>query len=294
MPSLGGYGVAELEPLESQARGFTHGHRKKYAVPCSREHDIVQLFKNKDRTQLHGLLTDMKVALIKCAETLQYESSCLPARQMRQRVLPEKFTRKQQEQSRLDGGAELDGSKRDEIQVTPDECQGHVVLERRCAAAERRPPLHTYSQLSLQGCHQSLMPSYRLPQYIANIRTLDEFGMIEPSTSTVDYHKPIWTMGSRDEPSANGPDGVAQPVAQSDEEYVTGLTATGPDGVAQPVTRFQMLKDASQWALSYCRDFRALHQQNHDHDCTSTCIKYVQKQKSGSLRVTHPSVTVTC
>ncbi len=33
IPSLGGYGVAELEPFESQARGFEHGHRKKYAIP---------------------------------------------------------------------------------------------------------------------------------------------------------------------------------------------------------------------------------------------------------------------
>ena len=27
-PSLGGYGVAELEPFEAQGRGFQHGHRK--------------------------------------------------------------------------------------------------------------------------------------------------------------------------------------------------------------------------------------------------------------------------
>ena len=37
IPSLGGYGVAELEPFESQARGFEHGHRKKYAIPKVRD-----------------------------------------------------------------------------------------------------------------------------------------------------------------------------------------------------------------------------------------------------------------
>ena len=37
IPSLGGYGVAELEPFESQERGFEHGHRKKYAIPKSKE-----------------------------------------------------------------------------------------------------------------------------------------------------------------------------------------------------------------------------------------------------------------
>ena len=29
MPALGGYGIAELEGMESQERGFQHGHRKK-------------------------------------------------------------------------------------------------------------------------------------------------------------------------------------------------------------------------------------------------------------------------
>ena len=33
IPSLRGYGVAELEPFESQARGFAHGHRKNMQFP---------------------------------------------------------------------------------------------------------------------------------------------------------------------------------------------------------------------------------------------------------------------
>ena len=37
IPSLGGYGVAELEPFESQERGFGHGHRKKYSIPKVRD-----------------------------------------------------------------------------------------------------------------------------------------------------------------------------------------------------------------------------------------------------------------
>ena len=42
IPSLGGYGVAELEPFESQERGFQHGHRKKYAIPKNNERAIVE------------------------------------------------------------------------------------------------------------------------------------------------------------------------------------------------------------------------------------------------------------
>ena len=45
IPSLGGYGVAELEPFESQERGFKHGHRKKYAIPKSKEQEIIEKFK---------------------------------------------------------------------------------------------------------------------------------------------------------------------------------------------------------------------------------------------------------
>ena len=107
VPSLGGYGIAELEPFESQARGFQHGHRKKYAIHRSREREVIQLFKQEDEAALHSLLNALKTALLGCAETLQYEASTLPASQMRQSVLPEKFTVKQQRQSRLDGGSEI-------------------------------------------------------------------------------------------------------------------------------------------------------------------------------------------
>ena len=42
MPSLGGYGVGELEPFESQERGFQHGHRKKSAIPRNNERAIIE------------------------------------------------------------------------------------------------------------------------------------------------------------------------------------------------------------------------------------------------------------
>ena len=43
IPSLGGYGVAELEPFESQQRGFEHGHRKKYSIPKVREREVIEM-----------------------------------------------------------------------------------------------------------------------------------------------------------------------------------------------------------------------------------------------------------
>ena len=154
MPSLAGYGIAELEPFESQARGFQHGHRKVYKIPATREQEVVRLFREQDPTVLHGLLQKLRQAMISCAESLQYEASILPAAQMRQDVLPEKFTRKQQLQSRLDGGVELDGSRKQLLEITPQELPGHHVLEHRKAQEERRPLLSVYSQVSLKGCHQ--------------------------------------------------------------------------------------------------------------------------------------------
>mgnify|MGYP006256558065 FL=1 len=59
-PSLGGYGVAELELLESQERGFQHGHRKKYAIPKSQEAEIIEQFKKPDQSGLYKLLEECK------------------------------------------------------------------------------------------------------------------------------------------------------------------------------------------------------------------------------------------
>lgn len=151
IPSLGGYGVAELEPFESQERGFKHGHRKKYAIPKSNEREIIEKFKSYDQTELYNLFRDLKVALLHCAEKRQYEASTSPAKHMGQTVLPEKFTQKQQKHSRLDGVIELDGSKGQLLPVTAPEFPGHHEMEKRRANAEGRPPVSMYSQASLQG-----------------------------------------------------------------------------------------------------------------------------------------------
>ena len=106
---------------------------------------MIELFRNSDSAALKSFFAAVKTALLSCAATLQYESSTLPAEQMDQTVLPEKFTKKQQYQSRLDGGVELDGSKREELAITADELPGHHVLEHRRAAAEGRAPVAMYS-----------------------------------------------------------------------------------------------------------------------------------------------------
>ena len=259
-PSLGGLGVGELEPFESQQRGFTHGHRKKYSIPTNQHQDIIDMFTHQGGLQVREFLQGLKAALLACASSLQYEDSTLPAHQMGQTVLPEKFTAKQQQQSRLDGGFEEDGvTKRALLETTADEHKGHEVLEHRRAAAERRPPSNCYSHVELTGCHQSLMPTYRLPQRIGSILPLDELGMAS-SSSTTSAEQPvvIWTTDEE----ANHVSNVC---------LVTG-------GSAEELSAEDLVNDAGRWGCSFCRDFRALSQLNHNHDCTSTCIKYV-KQK---------------
>ena len=104
---------------------------------------------------------------------------------MGQTVLPEKFTAKQQQQSRLDGGVEEDGvSVRPLVETTPDERQGLEVLEHRRAIGERRPLMNCYGHVELTGCYQSLMPAYRLPQQIGSILPLVELGMASTSSRT--------------------------------------------------------------------------------------------------------------
>ena len=44
-------------------------------------------------------------------------------------------------------------------------------------------------------------------------------------------------------------------------------------------------QDAQRWARAFARDARSCHSQNHDHDCTDTCVKYAAKQgKAASAR----------
>ena len=94
-------------------------------------------------------------------------------------------------------------------------------------------------------------------------------------------------------------------VVDEDAEHVqmpsTCSIAASVGSVAQPASCADVIQDAHQFALSYVRDFRALHQFSHDHDCTTTCIKYVAKQcrdsaeealrKARSLRADSSSFT---
>ena len=108
------------------------------------------------------------------------------------------------------------------------------------------------------------MPSYRLPQNLGCRKILDEVGM--HSTTKGEAANPFPTEWIMDD---NG-ECVQTPSICP--------TAASTSSVAQPASYEEINEDAGRFALSYCRDFRALHQFNHDHDCTHTCIKYLKNQ----------------
>ena len=112
-------------------------------------------------------------------------------------MLPDTLSKDQQLQARRDGGVELGGSRRQLLETAPQELPGHYVLEHRRAHAEQRPLLSLYSQVSLQGCHQSLMPTYRLPQKTFNITPLDEVGMASDDQRAEALAAPLrWCTGN--------------------------------------------------------------------------------------------------
>ena len=60
--------------------------------------------------------------------------------------------------------------------------------------------------------------------------------------------------------------------------------ATGfcmPNG--EPASAEQMKDDCEAWSTSFARDQRACFIQNHDHDCTGTCVKYQKKKNAAEV-----------
>ena len=66
----------------------------------------------RPESSISAVFAEISKALIACASTIQYEAATLSATQTKQEVPVEKFTRRQQELSRLDGGVEIDGTQR--------------------------------------------------------------------------------------------------------------------------------------------------------------------------------------
>ena len=92
------------------------------------------------------------------------------------------------------------------------------------------------SLVPLQGCHQRLMPSYRLPQSVGSIRFLDELGMVHnPDSQEVAAAIPGRNLAGQDQ----------------------HMTRLGQDEAKEcSAVLSSLIVDVSAWAQPFCRDFR--------------------------------------
>ena len=121
----------------------------------------------------------VRQAVLQAACTLQYDSVVLPGTQLGVARRPEPFSNRQQKYSRLDGQVEEaddNASRRQLIQVTEREPNGHLKKEEESSIAESRPMRHPYKELPLTGATQSMMPMYRRSNSFGRVEVPDEFG----------------------------------------------------------------------------------------------------------------------
>ena len=120
-----------------------------------------------------------------------------------------------------------------------------------------------------------MMPMYRRSNSFGHIEIPDEFGYY-PEAATEHSEKRTATEHSKN----SGWLPYAQEYAVEASGEVTGFCM--PDGELASVE--QVKDDCDAWKTSFARDQRDGFIQNHDHDCTGTCVKY---QKIGMLQSFH-------
>ena len=274
----GQHGIAQfprsaLKPLEAQGRGFTHGHKKIISVPRTTAARLKHIFTKAAATEheeeeLRRWCQQAREAVLQAACTLQYDSAVHSGTQLGVALRPEPFSSRQQQRSKFDGQVEeADDSapRRHLIPVTDRELNGHLKREEESSIAESRPMRHPYKELPLTGAIQSMMPMYRRSDSFGHIEIPDEFGYY-PGAATERPENGGWLPYAKE--YAVGPDGE-----------VTGFHM--PNG--ELASAEQIKDDCEAWKTSFARDQRASFIQNHDHDCTGTCIKYQQKKSATEL-----------
>ena len=143
--------------------------------------------------------------------------------------------------------------------LAPPVEQPHITKERDRAAAENRTPLvgsAAYKTLPLACACQATFPCYR---------QRSSFGRLG------DVHQLTeWDGQASEEPRCKVAD-----VFEVDE---TGqvIATLNPDSTQ--CTSEDLQKDARAWAAHFGPDAFHNHCSNHEHDCTSTCVKYVKKK----------------
>ena len=251
------------QPLEAQGRGFAHGHSKGHSRVGAGMRWVRRTLRQHGGNLVEAVKR-LRTRLLSTAATVQYESAREPGLQLGVSVMPEPFTAVQQKQSRMDGGLEDDGSRRDLVPVTPAFVQPHIAAEQRRSVAEGREARAgtlAFKEVSLTGAIQSVFPAYRQRASFCDVVSAPE------------------------------PDACAVACRSLHEVFeVDGegkvLQAKNPNG--EPATEEEIRGDAVVWARAFAEDVYGLSAVNHEHACVETCIKYQKKKQEAqeSLRRT--------
>ena len=142
------------------------------------------------------------------------------------------------------------------VSVTEEEPPGHLALAKEQATAERRPPRNDYKDVTLTGCHQSVMPAYyyRLPGSFSGIRAGDEHGLFR-----------------RADPREVAERVLRQPWILGFDRSVVGFEKADGEIAALEDTA----NDAKAWSVAFARDVRGVFcQKPRSQLCRYTCSKY--------------------
>ena len=281
---LADFVTALFKCIESQARGFAHGHGKVHSIPDGtlgllrcledviKEIHALKVASGGEHPAddlVDGIVTQRTQAynktLIDSASTRQYESATLPAKQLGV-VLPDApFTEKQQRQSRYDGGLEEDGvTVRRLVPVQPAEPLAHVARNRRRLNFEHQVCGNEYREVPLTGCQLCTAPHYLLPHSFGQKFPLGDEGEIDDGEVAQLPGLP-WVF--------NELSGELQHFLAD----LSGRVATADDFHA----------DAVVFEKCFGLDTRFLHHHNCDHCCSGTCVKNVKKKTKEELMKMH-------
>ena len=171
-------------------------------------------------------------------------------------------------------GLEDSGERRPLLEITEEEPPGHMVFEKEQALQEGRPARQGYRDVSLTGCHQSVMPWYRLPAFFGKFEVPDERGIVRNTNTAVSRAGSLdgGTVASLQQPWLLDKDGCVIGFQNSDGKVATAK---------------ELQEDAEAWRVAFARDVRGVFCQNHDHNCVATCSKYA-KSKDGASDAAQP------
>ena len=258
-------GTIDLQsPFETQGRGSNHGHAKGHCMIGP----TLEWLRKIEHFNLAGAAKLMQDDLLETAQCVQYEAAREPAAQLGVHVREEPFSARQQRQSRMDGGEDDDGSRRDLVKIAPPVEQPHIERARLRASAENALPsfgASAFKNLPLTGAFQSSFPAYRLRS------SLGELGRDAPQLPSV----------------SAALQGDACSVTKLTHRCDDDLFVLDEEGKAQGVLKKdgvscfsveELETDARAWAECFGLDAFNNHCVNHEHDCTETCIKYVKRR----------------